>query len=135
MLYTGYIPQRHLQRTREHFQIEANIDDMTAEAFEPLMDTLFAAGAADVFLTPIVMKKSRAAHCLTVLCPAAHKDLIVEKILNQSSTIGLRVFTFAKHVPAQRIFVHQHLLRANQRQDCHPALTDAGAGRVSTTTS
>lgn len=93
-VYTPTTPAR----TREHFQIEANIDDMTAEAFEPLMDTLFAAGAADVFLTPIVMKKSRAAHCLTVLCPAAHKDLIVEKILNQSSTIGLRVFTFAKHV-------------------------------------
>ena len=41
----------------QHVKLEANIDDMSPEAFEPLMNALFDAGAADVYLTPIVMKK------------------------------------------------------------------------------
>ena len=54
-----------------HYKIEANIDDMNPEAYEPLMDALFSAGAGDVYLTPIIMKKGRPAHCITAL---SHKD-------------------------------------------------------------
>ena len=81
-----------------HFKLEANIDDMTPEAFEPLMQRLFAAGASDVYYTPIVMKKSRSATYLTVLADAAHRDAVADMILNESTTIGLRVLSFSKRI-------------------------------------
>ena len=87
-----------------HFKLEANIDDMTPEAFEPLMQRLFAAGASDVYHTPIIMKKSRSATCLTVLADAAHRDTLADLILNESTTIGLRILNFSKRVlPRQQL--------------------------------
>ena len=91
-------PGQGAANTQTHYKIEANIDDMSPEAFEPLMQSLFAAGAVDVYLTPIVMKKSRPAYCLTALCPADASNRVAEEILNQSSTIGLRIFTFEKRI-------------------------------------
>ena len=82
----------------QHIKLEANIDDMSPEAFEPLMNALFEAGAADVYLTPIVMKKSRAAQCLSVLCDNDRATTLANIILNQSTTIGLRQLPFAKRV-------------------------------------
>jgi hypothetical protein len=82
----------------QHIKLEANIDDMSPEAFEPLMNALFEAGAADVYLTPIVMKKSRAAQCLSVLCDKDRATTLANIILNQSTTIGLRQMPFAKRV-------------------------------------
>ena len=82
----------------QHIKLEANIDDMSPEAFEPLMDALFDAGAADVYLTPIVMKKSRAAQCLSVLCDTDKATTLADIILNQSTTIGLRQLPFVKRM-------------------------------------
>ena len=84
--------------TDTHFKLEANIDDMTPEAFEPLMQRLFAAGASDVYHTPIVMKKSRSATCLTVLADTSHRDVLADLILNESTTIGLRIVSFSKRI-------------------------------------
>src|SRR3989441_730359 len=50
-------------------QLETTIDDMSPQLFEPLIDRLFETGALDVFLTPVVMKKSRPGVVLTALCP------------------------------------------------------------------
>ena len=80
----------------QHVKLEANIDDMSPEAFEPLMNALFDAGAADVYLTPIVMKKSRSAQCLCVLCESDKAEALSDLILNQSTTIGLRQLPFSK---------------------------------------
>ena len=80
-----------------HCKIEANIDDMSPEAFEPLIDHLLALGADDVYVTPILMKKSRPANCLTVLCGAARQGALIDAVLNRSTTIGLRVLPFDKH--------------------------------------
>jgi uncharacterized protein (TIGR00299 family) protein len=96
----SYVPKQASQPSpvTHHFKLEANIDDMTPEAFAPLMQALFDAGAVDVYLTPIVMKKSRPAHCLTALSDAEHKDAVADAILNESSTIGLRIIPFEKIV-------------------------------------
>ena len=80
-----------------HCKIEANIDDMSPEAFEPLIDHLLELGADDVYFTPIVMKKSRPATCLAVLCGAEVQGVLTDAILNRSTTIGLRVLPFDKH--------------------------------------
>ena len=48
--------------------VEANIDDMSPQSFEYIFERLFAAGALDVFLTPIQMKKNRPGTLLSVIC-------------------------------------------------------------------
>ena len=50
-------------------QLETTIDDMSPQLYEPLMERLFEAGALDVFLTPVIMKRSRPGTVLTALCP------------------------------------------------------------------
>ena len=87
----------------QHIKLEANIDDMSPEAFEPLMQALFAAGAADVYLSPIVMKKSRPAQCLSVLCDVDKAQTLADIVLNQSTTIGLRQLPFSKRVLPRHI--------------------------------
>ncbi|MBM4205147.1 MAG: nickel pincer cofactor biosynthesis protein LarC [Gammaproteobacteria bacterium] len=94
----GEYQKSRVSTDQTHYKLEANIDDMTPEAFEPLLERLFAAGASDVYHTPIVMKKSRAATCLTVLSDAAHRQALGDLLLNQSTTIGLREVPFIKRV-------------------------------------
>ncbi len=85
-----------------HVKIEANIDDMSPEAYEPLIDHLLAEGADDVYVTPIVMKKSRPAINLAVLCEANRADALADAVLNHSTTIGLRMLAFEKRTLPRR---------------------------------
>jgi pyridinium-3,5-bisthiocarboxylic acid mononucleotide nickel chelatase len=76
--------------------IECNIDDMNPELYDALMERLFAAGAHDVFLTPIIMKKSRPAVMVSVLCDVGKQKAIEEVLWLSSSTFGLRSYNVAK---------------------------------------
>ena len=71
-------------------QVETNIDDMSPQLYEPLMDRLFDAGALDVFLAPVVMKRSRPGIVLTALCAADRVDVITRILFEESTTIGVR---------------------------------------------
>jgi hypothetical protein len=71
-------------------QLETTIDDMSPQLYEPLMERLFEAGAVDVFLTPVVMKRSRPGTVLTALCPRDRLDHLARVVFEESSTIGLR---------------------------------------------
>jgi uncharacterized protein (TIGR00299 family) protein len=71
-------------------QVETNIDDMSPQLYEPLMDRLFSAGALDVFLTPVVMKRSRPGVVLTALCPPDRTDAVTRVLFEESTTIGVR---------------------------------------------
>jgi hypothetical protein len=73
--------------------LEATIDDMNPQFFEPLMDRLFEAGALDVFLAPVSMKKSRPGTTLTVLAEAVVADRCAALILTHSTTFGVRGHT------------------------------------------
>jgi len=82
----------------EAWMLECNIDDMNPEWYDHLFGKLFDAGASDVFLTPIIMKKSRPANMLSVLCS---KKIVAEMksiIFNNSTTIGLREYPVTKTV-------------------------------------
>jgi uncharacterized protein (TIGR00299 family) protein len=70
--------------------LEANVDDMNPEIYEEVMESLFQKGALDVFLTPIIMKKSRPGVKLTCLCPLDKKLILVEAILRETTTLGVR---------------------------------------------
>jgi hypothetical protein len=73
--------------------LEANIDDMNPQFFEPLLDRLFEAGALDASLAPLVMKKSRPGTLLTVLAEPADAERLASLILTHSTTFGVRVRT------------------------------------------
>ena len=61
-------------------------------------DHLAELGANDVYFTPIVMKKSRPATTLAVLCSADKVQTLADAVLNRSTTIGLRILPFEKRV-------------------------------------
>lgn len=85
-------------------QMETNIDDMNPELYAAVSDQLFAAGALDVWTTPIQMKKGRPAILLSVLALASHEQLLADILLRETTTLGLRVHAVHRH-EARRDFV------------------------------
>ncbi len=71
-------------------QIETTIDDMSPQLYEPVIERLFEAGALDVFLTPVIMKRSRPGVVLTVLCTPDLAGLLARVLFEETSTIGVR---------------------------------------------
>jgi pyridinium-3,5-bisthiocarboxylic acid mononucleotide nickel chelatase len=80
----------------EAIMLECNIDDMNPEWFSHISELLFDAGAAEVFTTPVTMKKSRPATLLSVLCRPGSAFALKELILTQTSTIGMREYPVRK---------------------------------------
>ncbi len=87
----------------EMVQIETNIDDMNPQIFGHVMQKLFAAGALDVYLTPIYMKKNRPATLLGVIARRQDESTLAELILRETTTLGLRVHPIYRY-EAQRDF-------------------------------
>jgi uncharacterized protein (TIGR00299 family) protein len=75
---------------RDAFMVECNIDDMNPEFYDDVMDALFEAGAQDVFLAPIIMKKSRPAVTISVLCHGSELKSVETILLIRTSTLGVR---------------------------------------------
>jgi pyridinium-3,5-bisthiocarboxylic acid mononucleotide nickel chelatase len=76
--------------------LETNIDDLDPRLWPGVLDALFAAGASDAWLTPIVMKKGRPAHMLSALCrPDAVGD-VQAAVFATTSTIGMRIVPVGK---------------------------------------
>ncbi len=71
-------------------KLETNLDDCTGEALGFVMEELFEAGAADVWYTPIFMKKNRPAYLLSVLCSRNIREKLEEIIFTHTTTIGIR---------------------------------------------
>lgn len=70
--------------------LEANVDDLNPEILGYFLEHALAAGALDVFHTPIQMKKNRPGVLLTVLCCEAEADKFTEMLLRETSTFGVR---------------------------------------------
>ncbi|HIN85028.1 MAG TPA: nickel pincer cofactor biosynthesis protein LarC, partial [Myxococcales bacterium] len=70
--------------------IQTNIDDMSAELFSHVCESLFQAGAVDVWTTPIQMKKGRPGVMLSAICAPEHKTVIIDTLLLESTAIGMR---------------------------------------------
>ena len=75
----------------EVFMIETNIDDMNPEFFEHLQNLLFEKGALDVFMSQVVMKKSRPGVLLSVLSTTDNLNFLIEIILTETTSSGVRV--------------------------------------------
>ncbi len=83
--------------------IETNIDDMNPQVYEYVMDKLFKTGALDVFLTQVVMKKGRPGIKLTVLCSEDKRGKLIDIILKETTSIGLRFYKAERKILQREI--------------------------------
>jgi uncharacterized protein (TIGR00299 family) protein len=83
--------------------IEANIDDMSPELVAPLFEALLAAGALDVWSTPILMKKGRPAMQIAALAPPGALAAVQRAFFRGSTTLGLRMHVTARLVLARSL--------------------------------
>jgi len=72
-------------------QIGAALDDLTPQQLAYAMEQLFRAGAVDVHVTPLLMKKGRPGHLLEALCAEALQQPVVEALLRHTSSLGCRI--------------------------------------------
>jgi uncharacterized protein (TIGR00299 family) protein len=92
--------------------LETNVDDLDPRLWPAVLARLLAAGAADAWLTPIVMKKGRPAHTLSVLAAADRTEQLADLIFTETSAIGLREVEVGK-VALER--EHVEVVVAGQR--------------------
>ena len=70
--------------------VECNLDDMNPEFFGHVFDRLWAAGALDVWLQPLQMKKNRPGTLLTIIAPCDLRPALADIIFRETTTIGIR---------------------------------------------
>lgn len=83
--------------------LECNVDDLDPRVWPEVLTALLAAGADDAWLTPILMKKGRPAHTLSVLVGAGRVDGVRREVYRQTPTIGLREVAVVKHALERRL--------------------------------
>jgi pyridinium-3,5-bisthiocarboxylic acid mononucleotide nickel chelatase len=71
--------------------LETNIDNMNPQAYPFIIEGAFAEGALDVFLTPILMKKGRPGHILSILCTEEQVNRLSRFLLRETTTSGIRL--------------------------------------------
>ncbi|PJI08832.1 MULTISPECIES: nickel pincer cofactor biosynthesis protein LarC [Clostridium] len=95
----GEVSDENTQSEMENVEetvLESNIDDMNPEIYEYVMDKLFEAGAKDVYITPIIMKKGRPGNKLSVLCSKGNIQKIKYIIFKETTSLGCRSYTVTK---------------------------------------
>lgn len=81
----------------EVVELVCNIDDQTAEEIGFAVDELFAAGALDVYSTPVNMKKNRPGIVFTCMCRADQKEKMIGLMFRHLTTLGIREYTCRRH--------------------------------------
>ena len=76
--------------------VECNIDDLDPRVLPVVIDTLLASGALDAYVTPLVMKKGRPGHLITVISPSKAVENVVDVILRETSSLGCRTYPVTK---------------------------------------
>ena len=83
--------------------IETNIDDMNPQVYEHVLRLAFKLGALDAFITPVQMKKSRPGVLLTVLCEPMLLNPMIDMLLAETTTLGVRYYDAKRRILARAI--------------------------------
>ncbi len=90
--------------------IEANVDDMSPQIYGYFAEQALAAGALDVFSSPVQMKKNRPGQLITLLCEPANRDRLIDLIFRETTTIGVRTHeVFRRTLERQSVAVETPL--------------------------
>ena len=89
-VFVGETAQANPLQTDQVWVLETNLDDVPAEVIGYCFEQLFAAGALDVFTTPIQMKKNRPGAMLSVLAPAEALERLEAIVFRETETFGIR---------------------------------------------
>ncbi|HEY1212749.1 MAG TPA: nickel pincer cofactor biosynthesis protein LarC, partial [Bryobacteraceae bacterium] len=82
--------------------IEANIDDTTPQVLGYAMERLFEAGALDVTLTPVFMKKNRPATTISIMAAPEAAEQLISILFSETTTLGLRITQAERRVLARK---------------------------------
>jgi uncharacterized protein (TIGR00299 family) protein len=86
--------------------IEANLDDMNPQIYGYFLETALAAGALDVYTTPVQMKKNRPGTLLTVLCKPQDTNALTSLIFAETTTFGVRTTNAQRRIlPREHVSV------------------------------
>jgi uncharacterized protein (TIGR00299 family) protein len=83
--------------------VECNLDDMSPELYEHVMARVFAAGAVDVTLTPVQMKKNRPGVVVQAIVDPARRDAVAAVLFAETTTLGVRCHPVSRLKIARRI--------------------------------
>jgi uncharacterized protein (TIGR00299 family) protein len=83
-------------------QIETNLDDVNPQTYEHIMERLFQAGALDVTLAPVIMKRGRPAIVLTCLVAFDGVDPVLDVLFEETTALGIRVQDITRHILPRR---------------------------------
>lgn len=104
--YLPQPPQRRLIESAQKqkiFVVETNIDDMNPQVHGFIVEEALHRHALDAFITPVIMKKSRPGALLTILCREADLDVMMELLLTETTTLGIRYYEAKRRVLARSI--------------------------------
>lgn len=102
------------RQTDRVMQIETNLDDLTPQTYEHVMDRLFFAGAVDVALIPVIMKRSRPGVIVSCLVARDRADAVLEVLLRETTALGVRIQELARQILPRRfvaVKVHHDVVR------------------------
>jgi uncharacterized protein (DUF111 family) len=104
--------------------IEINLDDMSPELVAHACERVLRSGASDAWVTPIVMKKSRAAVMLSVLVTPLHRERVLEVLFAETSTLGARL------VPVEKVALGRDFVTVEVQGQVVRVKQGRHAGRV-----
>ncbi len=99
----GGFPAVPRKRSESAVLLEANVDDLDPRLWPGILAGLLRRGASDAWLVPIMMKKGRPAHTLSVLCPPTLAAALRDQVFRDTSTLGVRHTELGK-VALERAF-------------------------------
>lgn len=90
-------------RSDSVYELSLNVDDMTGEEISYAMEKLFEGGAKEVYVIPIIMKKSRPGNLIRVMCTEDNKKEIIKLIFKHTTTIGVREVKTDRYILDRKI--------------------------------
>jgi hypothetical protein len=103
VLRVWYGSPRPVGSAEEVLVLETNIDDMSPELYGHVFEQLLEAGALDVYLTDILMKKGRPGQLLSLICARKDEEKLTAVLFRETSTLGIRKSVWQRRTLARRI--------------------------------
>ncbi len=104
-IFLGDVPTPSAGLTDSVVQVETNLDDLNPQAYETVIERLFDAGALDVTLTPVIMKRGRPGIVLAAVAARENAEAVIGIIFRETSALGVRVQDIARRVLTRRFVV------------------------------